>query len=319
MKSLLKSNVHLLLMMGLVFTISSVFTSCSKDNEPTPSSGGSLGEISVNRTNIGAWQSFTLTCQYTPGKNIVEDEIMCGLYVLEAVNGKISYTVQGVAAGTYTFKFQVRSIGQDAQIHNEEKSITVTVSPTDIRNNYWGDTVDETWNNLSNYSTRQRVGQDHIAITEKDCWGSNLNYSTELTSFSGTSTMSFENNRIVSYSFENNKLQRISYQIELSAESDLVKALTLRAKYYENFDAYKVGVYDSEENSSFTLSESEKELATLFTEGKQENDPEHLLSKAIVEKGLKLYLIMESDKNNLLFSLEEDNGKIYLHTFFVKK
>ena len=320
MKSLIKSSTFLLLLLAFLFT-SSVLTSCSEDDCPQSFTAGSLGEISVNRTKIGAWQSFTLTSPYTSGQDVEYEWIQCGLYILEVENEAVSFTVRGLPAGDHTYTFSISSTGKDGKVHTQEKSIVVTVNPTDIRNNYWGETIDETWDNLSSYNTIQRIGQE-IFITEIECWGVGLDYSTELSAFSGGSTVYYQNDRIVAYSFDSNdKLQRITYRSEVpNYSSDLISALNIRAGFYKQYNGYGAGYYynyNYEENP--TLTTDEKELVNLFLEGKLERDQERLLSNAIKGKGLKLYRGMETEKNRLLFLLQgEDDGKAYLYTFFTR-
>lgn len=74
----------------------------------------------------------------------------------ETQNGRSTYYLRGLSAGSHTLVCRMTALGSDGQEFSAEQRLTVEVVPTDIRNNFWGESKSETQRNLTYYTRRYR-------------------------------------------------------------------------------------------------------------------------------------------------------------------
>lgn len=163
MKHLLKYTTLCLLAAG-----SLGFTACSSsdDDDTLTSTAGSIGTISLDRPVIGAYQPFTAQCDVKSGSNLVSEKFIWQQNEVETLsaasgdsyetqNGRSTYYLRGLSAGSHTLVCRMTALGSDGQEFSAEQQLTVEVVPTDIRNNFWGESKSETQRNLTYYKTLQ--------------------------------------------------------------------------------------------------------------------------------------------------------------------
>ena len=121
MKHLLKYTTLCLLAAG-----SLGFTACSSsdDDDTLTSTAGSIGTISLDRPVIGAYQPFTAQCDVKSGSNLVSEKFIWKQNEVEMLsaasgdsfetqNGRSTYYLHGLRAGSHTLVCRMTALGRD--------------------------------------------------------------------------------------------------------------------------------------------------------------------------------------------------------------
>lgn len=320
---------HILRHTGLCLLACSLLslTACSDEVQSQQSSGGTLGEITLDRTRIGAYQPFNAQCKVTSGNHLLKEDVFWEGGNINVFNpsasdqyktqdGTSTYYLHGFTPGTHTLTCEMTSIGEDGQQHSSTRNINVQVVATDIRNNFWGESKDETRRNLTYYNSFQE--QDEVFyIVETDKYDSHADYSSEIKNGIETDAP-----RIVSYHFDaNGCLSSILYTCQPGEyESDLVKALTNRKRYLERMNGFGNSEFDYEILSDASLSPEEQALAEQFKAGTLEKEESGTLAGAVAEKRLRLLISMTGETSVAKMSLELSKGNdMYIYQDYQAK
>lgn len=129
-----------------------LFASCEKDQTPklTPAEPG---QITMDRTKVGAGQPVTLTCPISLGENVKSYEVRwkypsgMSSEPVQLVDGKAilkDYTPS--SAGHYMLACTVSSLG-DGGFENKEATIEFDVVNCDFKTSFWGDNLNDTKRN----------------------------------------------------------------------------------------------------------------------------------------------------------------------------
>lgn len=310
MKHLLKYTTLCLLAAG-----SLGFTACSSsdDDDTLTSTAGSIGTISLDRPVIGAYQPFTAQCDVKSGSNLVSEKFIWKQNEVEMLsaasgdsyetqNGRSTYYLRGLSAGSHTLVCRMTALGSDGQEFSAEQQLTVEVVPTDIRNNFWGESKSETQRNLTYYKTLQEEADGSLTVSEKDHYGS-LNYATEAGNSLGGTSLGLSPSRTVSFRFSTTgTLEEIVYVCAPSTTQidRIVRRLLQRALYLESFDGFTATAYDYRVADGQSLTSEEQTLADQWKAGSLENDSEdYTLASAVAGQRLELLLTMENEKTRV--------------------
>lgn len=201
----------------------------------------------------------------------------------------------------FTAQCDVKS-GSDGQEFSAEQQLTVEVVPTDIRNNFWGESKAETQRNLTYYKTVQEEADGSLTVSEKDHYGS-LNYATEAGNSLGGTSLGLSPSRTVSFRFSTaGTLEEIVYVCAPSTTQidQIVRRLLQRALYLESFDGFTATAYDYRVVDGQSLTSEEQTLADQWKAGSLENDSEdYTLASAVAGQRLDLLLTMENEKTRV--------------------
>lgn len=201
----------------------------------------------------------------------------------------------------FTAQCDVKS-GSDGQEFSAEQQLTVEVVPTDIRNNFWGESKAETQRNLTYYKTVQEEADGSLTVSEKDHYGS-LNYATEAGNSLGGTSLGLSPSRTVSFRFSTaGTLEEIVYVCAPSTTQidQIVRRLLQRALYLESFDGFTATAYDYRVADGQSLTSEEQTLADQWKAGSLENDSEdYTLASAVAGQRLDLLLTMENEKTRV--------------------
>lgn len=129
-----------------------LFASCEKDQTPklTPAEPG---QITIDRTKVGAGQPVTLTCPISLGENVKSYEVRwkypsgISSEPVQLEDGKAilkDYTPS--SAGHYILACTVSSLG-DGGFENKEATIEFDVVNCDFKTSFWGDNLNDTKRN----------------------------------------------------------------------------------------------------------------------------------------------------------------------------
>lgn len=129
-----------------------LFASCEKDQTPklTPAEPG---QITMDRTKVGAGQPVTLTCPISLGENVKSYEVRwkypsgISSEPVQLEDGKAilkDYTPS--SAGHYILACTVSSLG-DGGFENKEATIEFDVVNCDFKTSFWGDNLNDTKRN----------------------------------------------------------------------------------------------------------------------------------------------------------------------------
>lgn len=301
-----------------------ILVSCDDDVKTQKSTSGQLGEITIDRTDIGAYQPFILECPVTLGHNLNEEHIswespqILILGEAEIKDGKSHVYVKGLKAGDYTVTCNLRANGIDEKTYEVTKEIQVHVKATDIRNNYWGDSKEETLRNLQYYSSRQEI-DGAFYIVERDIYGRDLNYSSEIT-MGGNKVSDL---RTVIYNFnEAGKLNMITYACTLGEfERDgMVAGIATRQRHLTNLQGFANPVYGYQIIEGQSLTEEETDLAEKFKAGELETDTDGMLEQAVADGRLRIYVDMTGEKSLLRLSLRlSQGGDVLMYEVYTPK
>ena len=134
MKHLLKYTTLCLLAAG-----SLGFTACSSsdDDDTLTSTAGSIGTISLDRPVIGAYQPFTAQCDVKSGSNLVSEKFIWKQNEVEMLsaasgdsyetqNGRSTYYLRGLSAGSHTLVCRMTALGSDGQEFSAKQQLTVS-------------------------------------------------------------------------------------------------------------------------------------------------------------------------------------------------
>lgn len=282
------------------------FVACSDSDSTTKSVAGTVGDITLDRQTIGAYQPFTAQCAVASGSNLYDEKFYWekgGTEDLsslrdqyETKDGISSYYMQGMKAGKHTLVCKMAAVGNDGQQYTAEKTFTVEIVPTDIRNNFWGETQEETRRNLTYYTTMQQEADGGFTFEEKDAYG-DLNYSTELQD--GISVSPW---RLVSLEYdEAGKLERVVYiciPSEVRADA-IVSRLGLRKQLLERYEGFTSFAYDCIVGDGVVLTDEEQAMVDQFKGGSLTTDSGTALDKAVAEQRVKLELTAENNVSRL--------------------
>ncbi len=303
-----------------------VLVSCTDDDQTQKSSSGQLGKISIERTDIGAYQPFTLECPVSQGKNMIDEKIYWEspeIVILdkpEIKDGKSYLHLRGFKAGKHTLTCNLRAIGMDGQDYLLTEEIQVDVKATDIRNNYWGESKEETRRNLQYYSSFYEK-EGVFYISESDIYGSELNFSSEITGLQAGMT-SIEANRTVIYNFsEGGKLNMITYACTpKESDKDMIAGMAKRQRYIESYNGFAGPVYGYQIAEGQSLTEEETDLAEKFKAGELKTDVDGTLQQAVADKKLIIYVNLSGEKSQLQLSLElSQGGNVLIYQVFTPK
>lgn len=201
----------------------------------------------------------------------------------------------------FTAQCDVKS-GSDGQEFSAEQQLTVEVVPTDIRNNFWGESKAETQRNLTYYKTVQEEADGSLTVSEKDHYGS-LNYATEAGNSLGGTSLGLSPSRTVNFRFSTaGTLEEIVYVCAPSTTQidRIVRRLLQRALYLESFDGFTATAYDYRVVDGQSLTSEEQTLADQWKAGSLENDSEdYTLASAVAGQRLDLLLTMENEKTRV--------------------
>lgn len=201
----------------------------------------------------------------------------------------------------FTAQCDVKS-GSDGQEFSAEQQLTVEVVPTDIRNNFWGESKAETQRNLTYYKTVQEEADGSLTVSEKDHYGS-LNYATEAGNSLGGTSLGLSPSRTVNFRFSTaGTLEEIVYVCAPSTTQidQIVRRLLQRALYLESFDGFTATAYDYRVADGQSLTSEEQTLADQWKAGSLENDSEdYTLASAVAGQRLDLLLTMENEKTRV--------------------
>lgn len=201
----------------------------------------------------------------------------------------------------FTAQCDVKS-GSDGQEFSAEQQLTVEVVPTDIRNNFWGESKAETQRNLTYYKTVQEEADGSLTVSEKDHYGS-LNYATEAGNSLGGTSLGLSPSRTVSFRFSTaGTLEEIVYVCAPSTTQidQIVRRPLQRALYLESFDGFTATAYDYRVADGQSLTSEEQTLADQWKAGSLENDSEdYTLASAVAGQRLDLLLTMENEKTRV--------------------
>lgn len=271
MKHLLKYTTLCLLAAG-----SLGFTACSSsdDDDTLTSTAGSIGTISLDRPVIGAYQPFTAQCDVKSGSNLVSEKFIWKQNEVEMLaaasgdsfetqNGRSTYYLHGLRAGSHTLVCRMTATGSDGQEFSAEQQLTVS---------------------------------------EKDHYGS-LNYATEAGNSLGGTSLGLSPSRTVSFRFSTaGTLEEIVYVCAPSTTQidQIVRRLLQRALYLESFDGFTATAYDYRVVDGQSLTSEEQALADQWKAGSLENDSEdYTLASAVAGQRLDLLLTMENEKTRV--------------------
>lgn len=271
MKHLLKYTTLCLLAAG-----SLGFTACSSsdDDDTLTSTAGSIGTISLDRPVIGAYQPFTAQCDVKSGSNLVSEKFIWKQNEVEMLaaasgdsyetqNGRFTYYLRGLSAGSHTLVCRMTALGSDGQEFSAEQQLTVS---------------------------------------EKDHYGS-LNYATEAGNSLGGTSLGLSPSRTVSFRFSTaGTLEEIVYVCAPSTTQidQIVRRLLQRALYLESFDGFTATAYDYRVVDGQSLTSEEQTLADQWKAGSLENDSEdYTLASAVAGQRLDLLLTMENEKTRV--------------------
>lgn len=271
MKHLLKYTTLCLLAAG-----SLGFTACSSsdDDDTLTSTAGSIGTISLDRPVIGAYQPFTAQCDVKSGSNLVSEKFIWKQNEVEMLsaasgdsfetqNGRFTYYLHGLRAGSHTLVCRMTALGSDGQEFSAEQQLTVS---------------------------------------EKDHYGS-LNYATEAGNSLGGTSLGLSPSRTVSFRFSTaGTLEEIVYVCAPSTTQidQIVRRLLQRALYLESFDGFTATAYDYRVADGQSLTSEEQTLADQWKAGSLENDSEdYTLASAVAGQRLDLLLTMENEKTRV--------------------
>lgn len=271
MKHLLKYTTLCLLAAG-----SLGFTACSSsdDDDTLTSTAGSIGTISLDRPVIGAYQPFTAQCDVKSGSNLVSEKFIWKQNEVEMLaaasgdsyetqNGRSTYCLRGLSAGSHTLVCRMTALGSDGQEFSAEQQLTVS---------------------------------------EKDHYGS-LNYATEAGNSLGGTSLGLSPSRTVSFRFSTaGTLEEIVYVCAPSTTQidQIVRRLLQRALYLESFDGFTATAYDYRVADGQSLTSEEQTLADQWKAGSLENDSEdYTLASAVAGQRLDLLLTMENEKTRV--------------------
>lgn len=282
MKHLLKYTTLCLLATG-----SLGFTACSSsdDDDTLTSTAGSIGTISLDRPVIGAYQPFTAQCDVKSGSNLVSEKFIWKQNEVEMLaaasgdsyetqNGRFTYYLRGLSAGSHTLVCRMTALGSDGQEFSAEQQLTVS---------------------------------------EKDHYGS-LNYATEAGNSLGGTSLGLSPSRTVSFRFSTaGTLEEIVYVCAPSTTQidQIVRRLLQRALYLESFDGFTATAYDYRVVDGQSLTSEEQTLADQWKAGSLENDSEdYTLASAVAGQRLDLLLTMENEKTRVEMTVSgTDAGK----------
>lgn len=271
MKHLLKYTPLCLLATG-----SLGFTACSSsdDDDTLTSTAGSIGTISLDRPVIGAYQPFTAQCDVKSGSNLVSEKFIWKQNEVEMLaaasgdsyetqNGRFTYYLRGLSAGSHTLVCRMTALGSDGQEFSAEQQLTVS---------------------------------------EKDHYGS-LNYATEAGNSLGGTSLGLSPSRTVSFRFSTaGTLEEIVYVCAPSTTQidQIVRRLLQRALYLESFDGFTATAYDYRVVDGQSLTSEKQTLADQWKAGSLENDSEdYTLASAVAGQRLDLLLTMENEKTRV--------------------
>lgn len=271
MKHLLKYTTLCLLAAG-----SLGFTACSSsdDDDTLTSTAGSIGTISLDRPVIGAYQPFTAQCDVKSGSNLVSEKFIWKQNEVEMLsaasgdsyetqNGRFTYYLRGLRAGSHTLVCRMTALGSDGQEFSAEQQLTVS---------------------------------------EKDHYGS-LNYATEAGNSLGGTSLGLSPSRTVNFRFSTaGTLEEIVYVCAPSTTQidQIVRRLLQRALYLESFDGFTATAYDYRVADGQSLTSEEQALADQWKAGSLENDSEdYTLASAVAGQRLDLLLTMENEKTRV--------------------
>lgn len=291
-----------------------VLVSCTDDDQTPKSSSGQLGKISIDRTDIGAYQPFTLECPVSFGENVGDEkvywekaEFTLPVDKTEMKDGKLYYYVRGLKAGSHTLACKMHAYGMDGQEYSLVQEIQVNVKATDIRNNYWGESKEETRRNLQYYSSFNASEDGVFYISESDSYNHNKeqNFSSEITGggqILGT--------RTVIYNFSNaGKLNMITYACTSGQYAkDIIDGIVRRRDCLNKYYNFNDPVYGYQVSTGKTLTEEETRLAEEFKAGSLTQDTDGMLQQAVADKKLILYINMVGEKSLVRLSIELSVG-----------
>lgn len=271
MKHLLKYTTLCLLAAG-----SLGFTACSSsdDDDTLTSTAGSIGTISLDRPVIGAYQPFTAQCDVKSGSNLVSEKFIWKQNEVEMLaaasgdsyetqNGRSTYYLHGLRAGSHTLVCRMTATGSDGQEFSAEQQLTVS---------------------------------------EKDHYGS-LNYATEAGNSLGGTSLGLSPSRTVNFRFSTaGTLEEIVYVCAPSTTQidQIVRRLLQRALYLESFDGFTATAYDYRVADGQSLTSEEQALADQWKAGSLEEDSEdYTLASSVAGQRLDLLLTMENEKTRV--------------------
>lgn len=318
---------ELLKMLAASVMAVNILAACAKDDQTPKTSPGELGKISIDRVDIGAYQPFTLECPVTLGKNVASETVYWenaeGITSLhpdktEMKDGKSYYYVSGLTAGEHTLTCKLSARGMDGKDYSSSQVIQVHVKATDIRNNYWGESKEETRHNLQYYSSLKEMKDGSFYILERDAYGKGQNFSSEITESSAIGSQSL-GNRIVFYHFSTTgKLDMIHYDYAPTEyEKDMIAGLANRQRYQENYYGFKNPVYDYQVAKDQILTEEELGLAEAFKAGDLSRDLNSVLSQAIADEKLTFSVEMVDENSFLRITTELTvGGKVHFWQAF---
>lgn len=302
-----------------------VLVSCTDDDQTPKSSSGQLGKISIDRTDIGAYQPFTLECPVVLGENLRDEKIYwekseftLPVDKTEMKDGKLYYYVRGLKAGNHTLACKMHAYGMDGQEYSSVQEIQVNVKATDIRNNYWGESKEETRRNLQYYSSFDASEDGVFYISESDSYNREQDFSSEITELGqilGT--------RTVRYNFNNaGKLNMITYAcVPNQYAKDIIGGIVRRQDFLNKYYNFNEPVYGYQVATGKTLTEEETRLAEEFKAGGlSQDDVDGTLQKAVADKKLILYIDMVGEKSLLRLSIELSvGGNVLIYQNFTPK
>jgi len=213
--------------LGLSLCLFSVFLlgACSSDDAPVANVPQLSGNITFDRTRVGIGQSvtmsFALPASASGDVSKAEYSFNLGGIVdlpVEAENNVCSYTYAFSEAGTYTISFKVRytfnypdANGADYRDDVIKKELQVVAC--DVRNSFWGDTLEETQRNCGGVLQQQEKDANlYLAVLSSE-FGSSLTGGKET---------------VAGYTFKSDKLSKVE---EVNLFSTDVPFTTMRMYY----------------------------------------------------------------------------------------
>lgn len=148
-----------------------LFASCEKDQTPklTPAEPG---QITMDRTKVGAGQPVTLTCPISLGENVKSYEVRwkypsgISSEPVQLEDGKAilkDYTPS--SAGHYILACTVSSLG-DGGFENKEATIEFDVVNCDFKTSFWGDNLNDTKRNAPGIQKLEGRSDVYFLISE---------------------------------------------------------------------------------------------------------------------------------------------------------
>lgn len=148
-----------------------LFASCEKDQTPklTPAEPG---QITMDRTKVGAGQPVTLTCPISLGENVKSYEVRwkypsgISSEPVQLEDGKAilkDYTPS--SAGHYILTCTVSSLG-DGGFEDKEATIEFDVVNCDFKTSFWGDNLNDTKRNAPGIQKLEGQSDVYFLISE---------------------------------------------------------------------------------------------------------------------------------------------------------